>query len=327
MPKSHGCSGHLHPLQLLSYVILVVLSSGYYVLIVSVLRSGDLGGVAVGLYTVGLVVLVGSGGLATMLDPTDYVVLGERRAIRKNIPFDGRAYAQICTICKTHVQEQSKHCGQCDRCVDGFDHHCKWLNNCVGRRNYRYFILLILSLESISTIQIGFSVYILDGIRDNRLISEVKHENWIGNFSVSLYMTLVVGELLAALALFVVNGQLIALHLWLKLHHMSTYDYIMMRRRKKGEIVPEKVKEGQDLSTFHEGNPEDASTASGSKSRLVLDRPRPRSDAALLGDSVEAHAEVYFARAVRKYSRRDTIAQGILELDEPHYPSPIGSID
>ena len=37
-----------------------------------------------------------------------------------------------------HRTSKAKHCRTCDKCVEGFDHHCKWLNTCVGSRNYRY---------------------------------------------------------------------------------------------------------------------------------------------------------------------------------------------
>ena len=32
---------------------------------------------------------------------------------------------------------KAKHCRICDKCVRDFDHHCIWLNNCIGKRNYR----------------------------------------------------------------------------------------------------------------------------------------------------------------------------------------------
>ncbi|KAG2448614.1 hypothetical protein HYH02_006503 [Chlamydomonas schloesseri] len=31
------------------------------------------------------------------------------------------------------------HCRYCDRCVQGFDHHCWWLGVCVGAKNHHYF--------------------------------------------------------------------------------------------------------------------------------------------------------------------------------------------
>lgn len=31
----------------------------------------------------------------------------------------------------------------CDKCVDVYDHHCKWLNNCVGVKTYKQFLRLL----------------------------------------------------------------------------------------------------------------------------------------------------------------------------------------
>ncbi|KAI4301857.1 hypothetical protein L6164_035095 [Bauhinia variegata] len=59
-------------------------------------------------------------------------------------PYDNIIYTEKeCSTCKIPKPARSKHCSICDCCVARFDHHCGWMNNCIGERNTRYFIAFL----------------------------------------------------------------------------------------------------------------------------------------------------------------------------------------
>ncbi|KAJ9640474.1 palmitoyltransferase swf1 [Coniosporium tulheliwenetii] len=62
-------------------------------------------------------------------------------------PYDYILYHpnRICRTCHFSKPARSKHCSICGTCIARADHHCIWVNNCLGRGNYKYFLALLLS--------------------------------------------------------------------------------------------------------------------------------------------------------------------------------------
>lgn len=49
----------------------------------------------------------------------------------------------LCPECLVIKTPRSRHCSVCNKCVERYDHHCPWVNNCVGIRNHRDFMIFL----------------------------------------------------------------------------------------------------------------------------------------------------------------------------------------
>ena len=82
----------------------------------------------------------------TVSDPTDPTVALERSFKDCSTSFQTKDYSYYCDICDTHVLVDTKHCQMCNRCSYDFDHHCQWVSNDIGGRNYKDFIRMLISV-------------------------------------------------------------------------------------------------------------------------------------------------------------------------------------
>jgi hypothetical protein len=71
-------------------------------------------------------------------------------------------YKANCAVCKIKEKPpRSKHCSICEICVEKYDHHCIWLNNCIGENNYRYYHNIVALIgKEVNVYQQGKHVHI-----------------------------------------------------------------------------------------------------------------------------------------------------------------------
>jgi hypothetical protein len=54
---------------------------------------------------------------------------------------------------------RTHHCRICKQCIRKMDHHCPWINNCVGEKNQKFFIQFLLYVGVLSVYAVSLVAY------------------------------------------------------------------------------------------------------------------------------------------------------------------------
>lgn len=138
----------------------------YYLFITEILPRGDISQLQVCTVTAGMILTVvslihtkrGPGFVTTALHETH----SESQEHNKDSPqHDGSIQSKVsssgpvtvketlrakwsrCPLCKIMRPPRAGHCRTCGSCVQRLDHHCIWINSCVGQGNHRSFLLTL----------------------------------------------------------------------------------------------------------------------------------------------------------------------------------------
>eukprot|EP00928_Gymnodinium_smaydae_P088313 TRINITY_DN72419_c0_g1_i1.p1 TRINITY_DN72419_c0_g1~~TRINITY_DN72419_c0_g1_i1.p1 ORF type:complete len:439 (-),score=100.91 TRINITY_DN72419_c0_g1_i1:242-1558(-) len=164
-----------------------------------------------------------AGLVAMTIDPVDPVSLacyGLDPEDRMFEQLDDEEDLFQCRFCNVPVIFDSKHCFECNKCVQGFDHHCPWLNNCIGSRNYRYFLVAnwgVLAMFGMLSGVLTWQVYLYFNDGDFHTVF---------GLPASLLVTVLVVANVFNSVFWLLDVTLVGFHCYLCANGITTYDYL-----------------------------------------------------------------------------------------------------
>lgn len=188
---------------------------------------------AYGLYTYFQVVRVGCGSpldfpeLCTGLDEDSSFQNEPPQFIsERSIQVKSAGTLRYCKKCHCWKPDRSHHCSSCNRFQLKMDHHCPWFAQCVGYRNYKFFIQFLICTVLYSLVNL-----VISGIDIYDFFKSEKYKE------VTILLNVILLGVLA-LTMFFAVGVFMGFTLYFLFHNMTTIEhYDMVRYRNNLNLI------------------------------------------------------------------------------------------